>query len=574
MKKILIAIIITLIPLVANADWFPGKGISTVKTSDGTTVCNGVNQAIVSNGTLSCGSGSATIVTGSGSGGSSANPSATIGLSAVNGSATTFMTSDSAPALSQSITPTWTGLHQFTKADFSLLGTSTGYTLLESGLSSTSNNTLLLPTESSDTLVDLTGTQTLTNKTLTSPTLTTPALGTPSSGNASNLTNLPIILTTTGSSGASTYVQSTNTLNIPQYSGGGSQTPWTSNINGANYLLGTAGINWDSIKNIASSTGINWNNLTMNNFGINWTGYKDLGVQTVNWYDITAVINNLTTTQTGVGNIKLYDSTGINWTDLQAASTIAKSTTFTLPSADGTNNQAIVTNGSGVLSFATIAGSGTVNSGTANQPAYYATSTNAVSTEPDVTFDTTNHYLTIAGAHASGATKLVASNSSASGWAGLYGVNDGNHSGGMLATGSTVSPANAFIFGSFSNADVVNIDVSSNPAIGLDTKGNFQVSNDANGAAPVVSSCGTGSPAATSTSANSAGQVTVGGGTVTSCTITFANSGYAIAPICVASVNSTGVTLGVATTSTVLTVTSSATMNGKVLNWICEGNFQ
>lgn len=42
-----------------------------------------------------------------------ANPSATIGLTAVNGTATTAMTSDSAPALSQSIVPTWTGLHTF-----------------------------------------------------------------------------------------------------------------------------------------------------------------------------------------------------------------------------------------------------------------------------------------------------------------------------------------------------------------------------------------------------------------------------------------------------------------------------
>ncbi len=45
--------------------------------------------------------------------GLTANPSATVGLTAVNGSAPTFMTSDSAPALSQSITPTWTGNHTF-----------------------------------------------------------------------------------------------------------------------------------------------------------------------------------------------------------------------------------------------------------------------------------------------------------------------------------------------------------------------------------------------------------------------------------------------------------------------------
>jgi hypothetical protein len=44
---------------------------------------------------------------------SAANPTAVVGLAAVNGSATTFMRSDSAPALSQAIAPTWTGKHIF-----------------------------------------------------------------------------------------------------------------------------------------------------------------------------------------------------------------------------------------------------------------------------------------------------------------------------------------------------------------------------------------------------------------------------------------------------------------------------
>jgi hypothetical protein len=43
-----------------------------------------------------------------------ANPSASVGLAAVNGVATTWMRSDAAPALSQAIAPTWTGLHNFT----------------------------------------------------------------------------------------------------------------------------------------------------------------------------------------------------------------------------------------------------------------------------------------------------------------------------------------------------------------------------------------------------------------------------------------------------------------------------
>lgn len=42
-----------------------------------------------------------------------ANPSATIGLTANNGSATTAMRSDASPALSQAIAPTWTAKHTF-----------------------------------------------------------------------------------------------------------------------------------------------------------------------------------------------------------------------------------------------------------------------------------------------------------------------------------------------------------------------------------------------------------------------------------------------------------------------------
>lgn len=43
-----------------------------------------------------------------------ANPTASVGLAAVNGTATTFMRSDGAPALDQTISPTWSGKHLFT----------------------------------------------------------------------------------------------------------------------------------------------------------------------------------------------------------------------------------------------------------------------------------------------------------------------------------------------------------------------------------------------------------------------------------------------------------------------------
>jgi hypothetical protein len=48
-------------------------------------------------------------------GASGANPTASVGLSAVNGSAGTFMRSDGSPGIDQGIAPTWTGQHTFSQ---------------------------------------------------------------------------------------------------------------------------------------------------------------------------------------------------------------------------------------------------------------------------------------------------------------------------------------------------------------------------------------------------------------------------------------------------------------------------
>jgi hypothetical protein len=73
-----------------------------------------------------------------------ANPTGTIGLTAVNGSATTAPRSDSAPALSQAITPTWSDAHVFSRA-FSLgnappISVSSGLPLIEIDESDASAN--------------------------------------------------------------------------------------------------------------------------------------------------------------------------------------------------------------------------------------------------------------------------------------------------------------------------------------------------------------------------------------------------------------------------------------------------
>jgi hypothetical protein len=92
-----------------------------------------------------------------------ANPTASVGLAAVNGSATTFMRSDAAPRLDQAVSPTWTGTHSFslvqprTTATYDLGGSglrwrdlwlsrnvSVGGTLGVSGTTSLSGNLTLL----------------------------------------------------------------------------------------------------------------------------------------------------------------------------------------------------------------------------------------------------------------------------------------------------------------------------------------------------------------------------------------------------------------------------------------------
>jgi hypothetical protein len=53
-------------------------------------------------------------------------------------------------------------------------------------------------------------------------------------------------------------------------------------------------------------------------------------------------------------DLRFADADSSNYVALQAPSTIASNLTFTLPSADGSNGQSLVTNGSGTLSFTTV----------------------------------------------------------------------------------------------------------------------------------------------------------------------------------------------------------------------------
>jgi hypothetical protein len=104
----------------------------------------------------------------------------------------------------------------------------------------------------------------------------------------------------------------------------------------------------------------------------------DHTANTVNWLDSTVSITGLTTTATGTvltlsdsattstvnliidndKEIRFREATanGTNYVSLSAPASLSADLTFTLPATDGTAGQVLQTNGSGVLSFATVGG--------------------------------------------------------------------------------------------------------------------------------------------------------------------------------------------------------------------------
>lgn len=86
-------------------------------------------------------------------------------------------------------------------------------------------------------------------------------------------------------------------------------------------------------------------------------------------------------------------------------------------------------------------------------------------------------------------------------------------------------------------------------------------------AKPALSSCGS-SPSIVGSATS--GKITIGSGSTTSCTATFAVA-YANAPACVVTGNSTAITYGDSTSTTALTITSSADMAASVISYVCVG---
>jgi hypothetical protein len=219
----------------------------------------------------------------------------------------------------------------------------------------------------------------------------------------------PITLTTTGTSGAATFIG--NTLNIPQYSGGGggsgtvtkvsvvstnglagtvandSTTPAISlsttvtgllkgdgtaisaAASGTDYAPATSGTSIlygngsGGFSNVTVGSGLSFITGTLSATGGGGTpGGSNTQIQFNNSGSFGGSANFIwdgTNVQLGAqGALRFADADSSNYVAFKSPTTVGTNVTWTLPGADGTSAQVLSTNGSGTLSWVTQSGGG------------------------------------------------------------------------------------------------------------------------------------------------------------------------------------------------------------------------
>ena len=107
-------------------------------------------------------------------------------------------------------------------------------------------------------------------------------------------------------------------------------------------------VQFNSSGNLAGSANMTFNGTTLSAAAFSGPLNGTVGATTPSTVVATQV------NVTAQGDVRFEDTTGGQYVALQAPGTVATNVTFTLPGADGSANQLLSTNGSGVLSFTTV----------------------------------------------------------------------------------------------------------------------------------------------------------------------------------------------------------------------------
>ena len=104
-------------------------------------------------------------------------------------------------------------------------------------------------------------------------------------------------------------------------------------------------VQFNSSGNLAGSANMTFNGTILTAAGLAGPLNGSVGATTPSTVVATQV------NVTAQGDVRFEDTTGGQYVALQAPGTVSTNVTFTLPGADGSNGEALITNGSGVLSF-------------------------------------------------------------------------------------------------------------------------------------------------------------------------------------------------------------------------------
>ena len=160
-----------------------------------------------------------------------------------------------------------------------------------------------------------------------------------------------IIINATSTSQSVKIVGSGPTTGITVASGDKALVAW----NGSDFVRvgASAGgsdtqVQFNSSGNLAGSANMTFNGTILTAAGLSGPLNGTVGATTPTTVVATQV------NVTAQGDVRFEDTTGGQYVALQAPGTVSTNVTFTLPGADGSANQLLSTNGSGVLSFATV----------------------------------------------------------------------------------------------------------------------------------------------------------------------------------------------------------------------------